>query len=263
MRSQEAKFLFRAAKEIRVAVVTDGGRVGERLNEQRPLAVMEGEPAFDYCKHMKHLVFQMDSAVDDVAGAEDEHSAQLIRLSRFQRERNTSAGVNYRKLVSARDGLEGLYKGGSFELGSLSGDTPRVPEQLYEQLGQTVKLLRQPVVEPPEPKATGFSVDLDSVATDLESEMPELRTLIDRVDGARKQAEGTLLIKRKALVELRRTILWVGRTAEGLFHLAGEDELADRIRSSTRRPLRPSEQAAAESPESPPEAAGPAGESAA
>ena len=33
-----------------------------------------------------------------------------------------------------------------------------------------------------------------------------------------------------------------------IFHLAGEDELAKRIRSSTRRPPRPSEEEAAQEP---------------
>ena len=249
MRSKEAASLFKAAKEIRVAVLTDGDRIGELLNEQNPLPVVEGEPVFDYCKHMQHLVHQLDQATDEVVGAEDAHSARLIRLSRFQGERNASVDVHYGKLVTARDGLESLYKRGGFELGFLSGDTPRVPEQLYEQLVQTVKLLREPVVEPRRLKARGFSVDLGTVATDLETDMPALRTAIDRADEARKQAEGSLVAKRKALVKLRRTILWVGRTAEGLFHLAGEDDLAERIRSSTRRPLRPSEQAADSSSE--------------
>ena len=65
-------------------------------------------------------------------------------------------------------------------------------------------------------------------------------------------AEGTLVIKRKAIEVLRRTLLWVGRTAEGLFHLADESELAERIRTFTRRPLRRSEESASE--ESTPEA---------
>ena len=52
-------------------------------------------------------------------------------------------------------------------------------------------------------------------------------------------AEETLEAKRKAVKEFDRTLLWVARTAEGLFHLAGQPELAERIRSTTRRPGRP------------------------
>ncbi len=57
-----------------------------------------------------------------------------------------------------------------------------------------------------------------------------------------------MLARRAATAELRRTVIWAGRSAEGLFERAGEPELAKRIRTSTRRPLRPSEEAAAAAP---------------
>ena len=71
------------------------------------------------------------------------------------------------------------------------------------------------------------------------------------MDAANKEAEGTLLAKREAVDVLRRTVIWVGRTTEGQFHLAGEDELAERIRTSTRRPIRSSERTEEPAPDSP------------
>ena len=246
MRSRETYHLQQSAREIRVALVTDGDRVGGLLNEQHPLPVGEGEPAFDYRLHIEHLVAQLDSAGDDAVVAEDQHSRQQIRVSRSKLERDDVAKDGYGQLVAARGGLESLYERGGFELAFVSGKTPTVPDQLQEQLGQTVKLLQQPAVEPGELRAQGFSADFGEVADGLESRRLELRDAIDGLDAERKVAEGTLVAKQKAIDVLRRTVLWVGRTAEGLFHLAGEEELADRIRTSTRRPPRPSEQAAEE-----------------
>ena len=244
MRTEETYSLMKSAKEIRVAIDADGDRIGGLLNEQHPLPVVEGEPVFDYRKHMQHLVHQLNLAVDDTVTAEDTHSAQLIRVSRAKTERDEIVNVSYEKLVWVRDGLESLYKRGGFELAFVAGDTPRVPGRLLEQMVQTVKLLREPAVEPREIKVNGFDADLETVAAELESDVPKLRGAIGALDRERKQAEGTLVVKRDTIKALRRTVLWVGRTAEGLFHLAGEDELARRIRSSTRRPLRPSEKAA-------------------
>ncbi len=244
MRSEEMFNLKQSGKEIRVALDTDGDRVGGLLNEQHPLPVDDGEPAFDYRKHMQHLKLQLDSSVDRAVEAEDQHGDSLIKVSRLLDERKVVVDGSFDKLVATRQGLESLYPRGGFELAKVSGDTPRVPERLHEQLGQTVKVLKQPAVELRQHKVAGFSVDLDAVADDLESRRLALRTAIDNLDGGRKEAEGTLVVKRKAIDDLRRTILWVGRTSEGLFHLAGEDELAERIRSSTRRPARPSEKAA-------------------
>jgi hypothetical protein len=248
MRTQETFGLLQSAKEIRVAIDSDGDRVGGLLNEQHPLPVEEGEPAFDYRKHMQHLKHQLNLAADDVAASEDDLVAEQIRISRLQSDRDDLVTVNYDNLVAARQGLESLYKRGGFELAHVAGKTPEVPDQLVEQLGQTVKLFRQPAVEPRSLKVEGFSVDLGAVADGLETGAVELRGVLDGLEGARKTAEGLLVIKRKKIEVLRRTILWVGRTTEGLFHLAGEDDLADRIRTSTRRPLRPSEEPADEPP---------------
>lgn len=256
MRSQEMYHLMQSGKEIRVALETDGDRIGELLNERHPLPVGEDEPAFDYRLHMQHLIVQLSSAVDRAVEAEDEHSNSLIRVSRLRDERDLVVEESFDKLVAARQGLESLYPRGGFELVNVSGDTPRVPERLHEQLGQSVKLLLTPAVNLRQHKVEGFSVDLSAVAGDLESGRQELRTAIDRLDAGRKLAEGTLLDKREAIDELRRTILWVGRTSEGLFHLAGESGLAERIRSSTRRPARPSEKAAEPHAEEPVEGEG-------
>ncbi len=244
MRSQEMYHLQQSAKEIRVAIDTDGDRIGGKLNEQHPLPVDGGQPAFDYRQHMQNVNTQLGSAEDRAVEAENRHSAQLIRVVRLKSERDEVAKTNRDKLMASRQILENLYPSGGFELANVSGDTPRVPEKLYEQLGQTVQLFREPAVDLRKVKVKGVNVDFDEVASDLETGMLDLNGAIDGLDGDRKKAEGTLVVKQKAIEDFRRTILWVGRTTEGLFHLAGEDELAKRIRSSTRRPARPSEQAA-------------------
>ncbi len=246
MRTQETFSLITSAKEIGVALDTDGDRIGGMLNEQNPLPAVEGGSTFDYRQHMQSLQLQLDEATGVVVDAEDEHAARLIRLARQQTEREQVAKISYDKMVIERQGLETYYPRGSFELAFLKGKTPRTPERLHEQMVQTVKLLNNPAVVPRAPKSTSFSVDLEKAAQNLEPEVPALRGAIDGYDRASKEAEGSLVAKQKAILQLRRTIVWVGRTTEGLFYLAGEDELAKRIRKSTRRPLRPSEKPAAE-----------------
>jgi hypothetical protein len=248
MRSQETLSLFKSAKEIRVAIDADGERIGGLLNETNPLPVPEGEPTFDYRLHFQHLSHQLDTAVGDTELAEDAHSARLIRVARFQSQRDEVVKSGYDTLVWARQGLESLYPNGGFELGFLKGKTPEVPDRLLEQLEQTVKFLREPAVDLREVRVRGFSADFGVVAAELETEIAAVQDSLDGLARVRKDAEGTLVVKREAIVQLRRTLLWVGRTTEGLFHLAGESELAARIRKSTRRPPRPSEQEPATEP---------------
>ncbi len=244
MRTEETFGLMKSAKEIGVSLDADGDRIGGLLNEQSPLPAVDGEAAFDYRKHMQGLGLQLGEAKQQVVDAEDEHAARLIRVSRQKSDRDEVGKACYDKTVTTRQGLETLYPSGAFELAFLKGTTPRNPERLREQLVQSVKLLKNPAVEPREPEDDAFSVDLEKVVAKLEPSITDLSAAIDRYDRAKKEAEGSLVVKRLAIVQLRRTVVWVGRTTEGLFYLAGEDDLAKRIRKSTRRPLRHAEQKA-------------------
>ncbi len=247
MRSQAAFALLQGAKEIRVALVAAGLRIAGLLTERYPPPVVRGRPLFDYGDQVRHLIHELETAERKVVAAEDAHMKQEVRVSRLRTERDHLAEVNYDKLVAARQGLDGLQgsKGG-FETVYVSGTAPKAPRRLVEQMAQSVTLLDEPAVEPRTLKVAGFNVDYATVARDLESGMLELRGNLDQLDEELKLAEGTMLARREAVDELRSTVIWAGRSAEGLFHRAGESELAKRIRSSTRRPLRPSEEAAAE-----------------
>ncbi|MCP3961539.1 MAG: hypothetical protein GY719_27170 [bacterium] len=88
----------------------------------------------------------------------------------------------------------------------------------------------------------------------------DLSTTLDQLDEEEKRADGTMLARREAIDELNSTVVWAGRSAEGLFLRAGEEELAKRVRSSTRRPPRPSVQQAADD-EQQPDGESPDGES--
>ena len=170
-----------------------------------------------------------------------------VVVSRIMTERDEVVDANHDKLVAARQGLDGLQgaKGG-FETAFVSGKSPRRARKLEEQLEQSVTLLREPAVEPRDFKIDGFDVNYSTVADDLESGLSDLRGVNGRLDLARKESEASMLARREAIDELRSTVIWAGRSAEGLFHRAGEHELARRIRSSTARSRRPSEQQAGE-----------------
>ncbi len=242
MRTLAAFALLQGAKEIRVALIAAGIRIATLLTERHPPPVVDGEPLFDYHKQVQHLIYELETSESGVVAAEDAHMKEEVRVSRLRTERNQQFKDNLEKLVAVRQGFDGLQGDkGSFETVFVSGKAPRSPKRLMEQLTQSVVLLNDPAVEPRGFKVTGFNVDYSAVSEDLETGRQELSTTVDRLDEESKRAEGTMLTRRKAIDELRSTVIWAGRSAEGLFERAGEDELAKRIRTSTRRPLRQSE----------------------
>ena len=244
MRTQAAFGLVQTAREIRVALVSAGERVIGLLTRKYPPPEIDGEPLFDYGKQVEHLKHELDSAESKVIAAEDEHMRKDVVVSRLRTERDEIVDANHDKLAAARQGLDGAHgdKAG-FETAFVSGKTPRNPRKLEGQLEQSAKLLREPAVEPRKLRIAGFDVDYSTVADDLDAGRLEVRDVADRLDLANKEAEGTMLARREAIDELQSTVIWAGRSAEGLFHRAGEHELAKRVRSSTARPPRPSEQA--------------------
>ncbi len=246
MRTQLAFALLLGAKEIRVALVAAGLRIAALLTERHPPPEVDGQPLFDYGRQVQHLIHELETAESGVIAADDAHTKQVVRASRLRTERDDKAKQSYDKVLAARQGFDGLQGvEGGFEAIFVSGTSPRLPRRLLDQLGQSVVLLNDPAVEPRTLKVAGFNVDYSEVAGDLESERLELGDAIDRLDAQNKRAEITMLARRQAIEELGSTVIWAGRSAEGLFERAGEHELAKRIRSSTRRPLRPSEETVA------------------
>ncbi len=251
MITQGASLLLEAGREIRVALVAAGLRIAGLLTEEYPPPVVDGEPLFDYGKQVQHLIHELETAENAVVAAEDAHMKQEVRVSRLRSERDQKTEANYDKLLAARQGFDGLQgaKGG-FETVFVSGESPRRPKRLLVQMAQSVTLLNDPAVEPRDLKVAGFTIDYATVASDLETGMLDLRGTMDRLETESKIAEGTMLARRQTIDELSSTVIWAGRGAEGLFHRAGEHELAKRIRTSTKRPLRPSEEQAKEQQES-------------
>ncbi len=249
MTTQASFALLQGASEIRVALVTDGPRIAGLVTEMHPPPVVDGQPLFDYDKQVQHLVHELETAEEGVIVAENDHMKQEVVVSRLRTERDKKVDDNHEKLVAARQGLAGVQGvKGSFEATFVSGTAPRRPKRLLGQLSQSVTLLHEPAVEPRKAKVAGFDVDYTAVAEDLEAGRLDLQVTVDRLDEENKRAEGTMLARRKVIAELRGTVIWAGRTAEGLFERAGEHELAKRIRTSTRRPLRPAEEAVADAP---------------
>ncbi len=145
----------------------------------------------------------------------------------------------YDRQVATRRTLAGVFgPERGFELAAVEGTTPRRLSRLVDQVDQTVKLLREPEIELPTVVVDGVEVTLDTMATSLESGLQNLDGVRGQLETARKAVNETVIARNKAIEEYDRVFPWVARALESYFRLAGEIELANRIRTSVRRVTR-------------------------
>ena len=108
-------------------------------------------------------------------------------------------------------------------------------EALLEQATSVVAAVREASFVPPRPRLTTLTVDLRDLAADLEPAMAKVRAALDELQAARCDVTLALHDRNVALEAFNRDFLHVARIVEGLLRRAELDDLAERVRPSTRR----------------------------
>ncbi len=235
MRRKEVSRRLTSVAEVRTSQQTHRDRVGGKL-DQRPAAQIAGMLSQPYFDHMDEELAAIES---ELVTTEDAHVRNLVRLVQLRREGTALTSEVYDKQTAARQILVGLYGPESdYELAAASGETPRVAQPLAEQVDQTVKLLRDPVAIELAVRLKGVTFELAVVADDLESSRDRLLKSRGEYQQTKKATDGTRILVNAAIEQFDRVFPWVASSLESIFRLAGEHQLADRIRTSRRRVTR-------------------------
>ncbi len=126
-------------------------------------------------------------------------------------------------------------KGSAFRVASIEGPTAQRKEKLLRQAELAIARFEQPDLEFPASELEGFTVDPEGAARGLKAKVTRLRSVTDEQRRLNREVQESRKVKNRLLEEHKDTFLWTARTLEGFYRLAGEDELADRIRPSLRR----------------------------
>ncbi len=232
MRKKEVSKRWKSIAEVRASLGVHRAHIGDKLDQR---AQAQNVEAFSYQPFFDHMDGELAQVQRNLVTAEDDHVRQLVRLVGLRRQtRELAAGV-YDKQVAARRILSGLYGDDrKFELAAIEGATPQAAQVLAEQVDQTVKLLLDPGAAVPTAIVQGVSVDFATLASDLESEAARLLASSEEFQRTRKAVDGTRILKNAAIAQVSEVFPWVAGSLENCFRLAGERDLADRIRTSVR-----------------------------
>lgn len=240
--SEQALQFMESAAEVESSVDKIGPMVGEYFDHKYGPRFENRE---DGCQPprvldtMIALKEDLTASRERLAAADEEHVELLRQMVETRDEREQLKASLYRHLSAARHVVEDLYgKGKTFQLVSLEGPTGRTSNQLMRQAGQAAKRLGQKGLKLPDPEAEGFGVNPPVAAKALKKKVGRLTQVIDHLRGLRRDAQESRKVKNRVLKEHKALFLNVARALESFYRLAGEDEHADRIRPSARRPGR-------------------------
>jgi len=242
MRSRASFVRIQSVEEVRASLATYGGGIAERLQQRLGVPAGEGEASLtsvSYQAVFEDLEGDLARAQSELVKAEDRHLRRLIRVSKLRRLRDDLTSQATDRLVTNRRFLVSAFgPDRGFEVAALDGKSPREYKTLIDQIDQTIQLLREPEGELPVVVADGGQIDLETMAAAFEKDLAELRQMGGRFERAQKAAAETVIAKTKAIQAFNGVFPSVARVLEGFFRLAGEPELAERVRTSARRVTR-------------------------
>lgn len=165
--------------------------------------------------------------------ADEAHIHELSDDDPVRRSRDEAHAALNEELVELREWMTGLFGARAVRALGFAAETPRDPAALAHFAGEVVKSLREKDFPPP--KREGVSWSKTKEADKIDKLRSKLDTAIADVVREAREAQGTLADKNAALATYDTAFSRASKVLEGLFTLAGETALADRVRPSTRR----------------------------
>ncbi len=220
----------RSALLVMQAAETHGPAVGEKLK-----AVL-GDAAPDAAATIRALgdVIRRDAAA--MVAADEAHEAELADDAAPRAARDAAFETVSSLLGEVRATTAVAYgEAAVAELG-FAGKTLREPMALVALAGTVVE--RLPRLRDRAPVTLALRFDPAVYEAALAPAIAALRASLDEVRREAREAEATHTAKQRALATYDERFAAAASALTGLFHLAGEHALAERVRPSARRPGR-------------------------
>lgn len=176
-----------------------------------------------------------------MAAADEAHIHELSDDDPVRQSRDTAQAALNDELVELREWMTGLFGARAVRSLGFAAETPRDPAALSQFAGEVVKSLREKAFPPP--KRGGVSWAPTKEADKIDTLRATLDAALADVVREAREAQGTLANKNAAIATYDTAFSRASKVLEGLFTLAGETALADRVRPSTRRAGQTEEQA--------------------
>lgn len=255
--SVEALDQLTRSDEIVASIETHGTEVAARLDERWPVLSVPTEPTLqatatsppDFLGQLFTIRDGLVVSATSLSKSDQRHVHQLAKLIRVREEREELKNDVAGTFTVTRRTIEELHgPNKAFVLAGFESPTARTTKKLLRQTDLALPRLRDADLEEAEPKVAGVKVDSNAMADALEKKVARLRPKQAEFERLRREVQASRKEKSRRLEEHRHNVTWSARIVEGYYQLAGEKELADRLRPIVRRAGRPTQPTPTEPP---------------
>jgi hypothetical protein len=240
--SKEVTTAKKEAEFIQSAVETHGARIGEGLAACLSPYLASGETLPDALFLMQLLRRWVADAMDKLVAADEAHDREQGEDAQARQGRDAAFAESRQGTIALKESLSGLHGSDALAVLGLAGDTPDSPQALARVLSAAGKRLAEgqalpPPLEADTPAWTAAQVTARLAA--LRSPLAESLALLGREE---QETKGTLTLKWQAM-EAAQPAKRAAAAVIGTFaRIAGETDLADRLKPETGRSRKPAEE---------------------
>ncbi len=180
----------------------------------------------------KKLILDRDTLIQ----CDRSYRDQKAKESLFRGRRDDWMTKVNSDVVGLRQALKGIYSEEKLVEFGFARRTPQQPGELLEQTSHLVTRLRNPELDLSGARFGEFRFESSDLAKNLAGSVTGLSASVGELVREERQSEAMKLAKDDALSDYNKSFLWIARTVESLCQLAGLEEVARRVRPSSRRP---------------------------
>jgi hypothetical protein len=215
---------------VRAAIEVNGGGVAKKAEE----ALFAKKPKdVDLVAFVETLGTLLKASEEELERADADHAAELADDDPLREERDLAQRELIDALLNARAMITGAYGASFAKRVGLTDALPERPDLLQTQARNAVSLLRR--TKKPGVAFAQSKVELGSVADAIEPKSDRLKDLLSSLKREQREAEKTLVARDQAAERWDGVVSLAGAVMEQLARVAGEHEIADRVKPTERR----------------------------
>lgn len=230
----------RAGRFVGWTIKTQGPRIAVILAAEFAPFGVDGAVT-DFWLLQQNLLLMLDDALEKLIAADQAYVDELADDAEPRARRDQAGEKLHAALFSMRGICDLTYVPDNIETLGFPKMMTRDNSLMLSQGKRAYSKLNNPEMPMPKAQFEGVEIPPAVLANALKPIIDAVEQALNDVDREHKEAEIVRLHRNRAIEHFDHIFLWVARTLESLYSLAGEIEAAQRVRPSVRRPGRTAE----------------------